>query len=181
MSRRICIALCSSLLLAACSVGAPAAAEPKKPASAYPKAKVVTGKPDEFPVKKSDAEWRKQLTAAQYYILRQQGTERPFANKYYDNHEAGDYYCAADHNLLFHSTEKFESGTGWPSFFAPATADSVKVTADGSAGMSRDEIVCSKCGGHLGHVFDDGPAPTHQRYCMDSDAMIFEKAAQPTK
>ena len=141
----------------------------------YPQPQTVTGKPDEFPVRKTAAEWRKMLTPAQYFILRDAGTERPFANKYYDNHAAGMYYCAADHNPLFLSDTKFESGTGWPSFFAPATASSLKVTADNSLGMSRDEIVCAKCGGHLGHLFNDGPKPTGQRYCMDSDAMLFEK------
>ncbi|WP_262385914.1 peptide-methionine (R)-S-oxide reductase MsrB [Hymenobacter sp. BT491] len=148
---------------------------PSVSAKAYPKPKLVTGKPGEFPVHKTDAEWRKQLTPAQYFILREQGTERAFANKYFDNHEKGNYYCAADHNLLFSSDTKFESGTGWPSFWAPATENSLKVTADNSYGMSRDELVCAKCGGHLGHVFDDGPKPTGQRYCMDSDGMIFEK------
>ncbi|GAA4015961.1 hypothetical protein GCM10022408_31730 [Hymenobacter fastidiosus] len=152
-----------------------AATQPTAAASAYPKPALVTGQPNEFPITKTDAEWRRQLTPEQYFILRQQGTERPFANKYHDNHAKGSYYCAADHNLLFSSETKFESGTGWPSFWAPAAAGSLKVTADGTLGMSRDEIVCAQCGGHLGHVFDDGPKPTGQRYCMDSDAMIFEK------
>ncbi|HEX8425962.1 peptide-methionine (R)-S-oxide reductase MsrB [Hymenobacter sp.] len=148
----------------------------KSTTSKYPSPKVVTGKPDEFPVRKTDAEWKKQLTPEQYFILRKQGTERPFVNKYADNHEKGNYYCAADHNLLFSSETKFESGTGWPSFWAPAADNSLKVTADNSFGMSRDELLCAKCGGHLGHVFNDGPKPTGQRYCMDSDGMLFEKA-----
>ena len=141
----------------------------------YPKPPAVTGKSDEFPVRKTDAEWKKTLTSDQYYILREQGTERPFTGKYHDNHAVGTYYCAADHNLLFTSDTKFESGTGWPSFFAPAAVTSVKVASDNTFGMSRDEIVCAKCGGHLGHVFNDGPKPTGQRYCMDGNALVFEK------
>jgi len=169
--------------LGACVAKEPAKAAKPAPASAaagkrHPEPKVVTGKPDEFPIRKSDEEWKKQLTPAQYYILRKGGTERPFANKYFDNHEEGSYYCAADHNLLFTSETKFDSGTGWPSFWAPASDDSLKVTADNSLGMSRDELVCAKCGGHLGHVFSDGPAPTGKRYCMDSDGMVFEKRAR---
>ena len=143
--------------------------------SAYFQAQPFTGKPDEFAVRKSEAEWRKVLTADQFYILREKGTERPFTGTYHDNHAAGNYYCAADNNLLFFSDTKFESGTGWPSFFAPATASSVKVASDNTFGMSRDEIVCAKCGGHLGHVFNDGPKPTGQRYCMDGNALAFEK------
>ena len=136
--------------------------------------KPVTGKPDEFPVRKTEADWRKSLTADQFFILREKGTERPFTGKYHDNHAVGNYYCAADHNFLFTSDTKFESGTGWPSFYTPATDTSVKVASDDTFGMSRDEIVCAKCGGHLGHVFNDGPKPTGQRYCMDGNALVFE-------
>jgi peptide-methionine (R)-S-oxide reductase len=148
-----------------------AAVQPKK----YFQPKPVTGQSNEFAVRKTDAEWRKVLTPKQYYILRQQGTERAGTSVLHNNHVPGTYYCAADHNLLFTSDTKFDSGTGWPSFYAPATDNSVKVASDNSAGMSRDEIVCSKCGGHLGHVFNDGPEPTGQRYCMDGDALVFEK------
>ncbi len=155
---------------------APAMTVASRTASQYPKPQPVTGKPGEFPVQKTQAEWKKQLTAEQYFILREQGTEKPFANPFWDNHEKGNYYCAADHNLLFSSETKFESGTGWPSFWAPAANSSLKVTSDNSYGMSRDELLCAQCGGHLGHVFNDGPKPTGLRYCMDSYGMTFEKA-----
>lgn len=176
----LCFFISVLTLQSACSQKREVAANPARPArpaasKTYFQPKPVTGKPDEFPVRKTEAEWRKILTPAQFFILREDGTERPFANKYYDNHAAGAYYCAADHNLLFTSDTKFESGTGWPSFFAPATDISVKVATDNSFGMSRDEVVCARCGGHLGHLFSDGPKPTGQRYCMDSDALVFEK------
>jgi peptide-methionine (R)-S-oxide reductase len=125
---------------------------------------------------KTEEEWKKILTEDQFYILRLQGTEQPFNNAYHDNHEKGYYFCAGCHLPLFASETKFESGTGWPSFYAPIEKNRVQEVIDKSLGMVRGEIVCARCEGHLGHVFDDGPAPTGLRYCMDSGALLFQKA-----
>jgi peptide methionine sulfoxide reductase msrA/msrB len=132
-------------------------------------------------VAKSDDEWKKVLTPKQYYILREQGTERPFTSEHYNNHEQGVFICAACKNPLFGSDAKFDSGTGWPSYFKPYSNKSINKSLDASLGMSRDEISCQRCDGHLGHVFDDGPAPTGLRYCIDGDALLFVKQEKLAK
>jgi peptide-methionine (R)-S-oxide reductase len=126
-----------------------------------------------YPLKLTEAEWKGRLTPEQYYILRQQGTERAGTGKYDHFYEKGTYYSAASLQPLFSSETKFNSGTGWPSFYAPISPDAMRLIKDGSDGMERLEVVDSKSGSHLGHVFDDGPAPTGKRYCMNSEALIF--------
>ncbi len=127
-------------------------------------------------VEKTDAEWRNELTAEQYHVLREAGTERAFTGAYYDNHEKGVYYCAACGLALFDSETKFDSGTGWPSYYAPIAKENVIEDTDRSYGMARTEVRCHRCGSHLGHVFDDGPRPTGLRYCINSVSLKFEKA-----
>ena len=129
-------------------------------------------------VDKTDAEWRAALTPEQYQIMRQKGTERAFTGAYVDNHDHGTYKCAACGEPLFDSDTKFDSGSGWPSFFKPLSSDAVDTEEDRSHGMRRTEAVCRKCGAHLGHVFDDGPKPTGQRYCVNSLSLDFEKKAK---
>jgi peptide-methionine (R)-S-oxide reductase len=119
-------------------------------------------------VTKTEQEWRESLTPEQYEVLRRQGTEPPFTGRYVYSKEDGVYRCAACGNELFSSDTKFESGTGWPSFYEPAAAERVELRADDSHGMTRTEVVCARCGSHLGHVFDDGPQPTGQRFCINS-------------
>ena len=125
-------------------------------------------------IEKTDAEWREQLTPEQYRVLREHGTERPFTGPLNDNKEPGVYRCAACDTELFRSDEKFDSGTGWPSFFAPADSDAVETKSDRSLFMTRTEVHCKTCGGHLGHVFEDGPNPTGLRYCINSASLGFE-------
>ena len=127
------------------------------------------------PVVRSDAEWRKLLTAEQYHILREQGTERAFTGKYWNNKEHGVYRCAGCGLDLYHSDAKYKSGTGWPSYYQAVAEENVATRPDNSFFMQRNELVCSRCGGHLGHVFDDGPAPTGQRHCINSESLIFHK------
>jgi peptide-methionine (R)-S-oxide reductase len=127
-------------------------------------------------VQKTDEQWRAELTPEQYRVLRQAHTERPFTGEYVHNHADGSYRCAGCGAELFRSDAKFESGTGWPSFTEPAVAAAVELRPDNSLFMRRTEVVCRACGGHLGHVFDDGPRPTGQRYCINSCALSFEEA-----
>ncbi len=126
-------------------------------------------------LEKTDAEWRQQLNPEQYRILREKGTEHPFTGALVNNHDDGLYHCAACGTPLFTSGTKFESGSGWPSFFEPITPGAVELHEDRSHGMKRVEVTCAHCGGHLGHVFPDGPNPTGQRYCINSASLSFAK------
>ena len=122
----------------------------------------------------SEEEWKKKLSKEQYYVLRQKGTEKPFVGKYWDNHENGTYYCSGCGMPLFESGTKYESRSGWPSFYEPIKNENISKKRDLTHGMIRTEVLCSKCGGHLGHVFKDGPQPTGERYCINSISLDFK-------
>ena len=127
-------------------------------------------------IPKTDSQWRQKLSAEQYEVLRRKGTERPFSGEYVDTKTDGTYVCAGCGAELFTSKAKFDSGTGWPSFYEPANLENVELHTDRSFFMTRTEVLCKRCGGHLGHLFDDGPAPTGQRYCMNSCSLELKVA-----
>lgn len=171
----ILVVFCGALLFTACGSQNTQPAARTVPAADSKPSTISQPMTDSFEIQKTDEEWKAQLSADEFYVLREKGTERPFTSKWDQHWDGGTYSCAACGNELFSSSAKFDAGCGWPSFFEAADSTRIKTQTDYSHGMVRTEIMCARCGGHLGHVFDDGPKPSGLRYCVNGTSLGFKK------